>query len=225
MNKQILIVVILLLPMLIYSQGINFEKGSWEEVLAKSQQIDKPVFVDIFTSWCGPCKRMEREVFTQKEVGETYNNNFICYQIDAEKGEGVELAKKYKVAVYPTYLYIKPNGELFYKSTGFMPVTDFRKVSEMALADLNAPKSIEEWNKEYETKKNDPEFLRALYAEKRKNGLSNMALFEEYLKLIPIEDCLSDEVIALYRTEARNMTIDSYAFQYLLKYRNLFFSM
>lgn len=73
------------------SQGIKFENGSWKEVLEKAKQSNKPIFVDVYTSWCGPCKKMSKEIFVLPEVGKTYNSNLICYGIDAEKGYGIEI--------------------------------------------------------------------------------------------------------------------------------------
>ena len=73
-----------------------------------AQNEGKAVFVDFYTEWCGPCLTMALGVFTQPEVGEEYNARFINIKIDAEKGEGIELARRYEVRSYPTYLFIDP---------------------------------------------------------------------------------------------------------------------
>lgn len=93
-------------------KGISFFKGSWKEALAKSKKENKPVFVDIYATWCGPCKMMSRLVFTQKDVGEFYNENFINVKVDAEKGEGRAIARKYNVRAYPTLLYVDGDGQI-----------------------------------------------------------------------------------------------------------------
>lgn len=98
--------------------GIEFFHGSWSELLAHAQQKNKPIFVDVYASWCGPCKRMAAQVFTQPAVGNFYNQNYINYKIDAEKGEGPEVAQKFSVNAYPTLLYVNNQGDLIHKIVG-----------------------------------------------------------------------------------------------------------
>ena len=71
------------------TQGIKFENGTWKDVLAKAQQTNKPVFLEIYTSWSIPCIKMDEEILSLKAIGKEYNANFVCCHIDAEKGEGV----------------------------------------------------------------------------------------------------------------------------------------
>ena len=96
MKKLLLIIPALLFSMLGFSQGIEFEHGTWKEVLAKAQQTNKPIFVDVYTTWCGPCKMMDKDIFPLETVGKAYNAGFVCYHLDAEKGEGIEVAKNTK---------------------------------------------------------------------------------------------------------------------------------
>jgi thiol:disulfide interchange protein len=83
---------------------------SWIEVLQKAKQHNKPVFVDVYTEWCGPCKLMDKNIFTQKDVGDFYNQNFISIKLDAEKSYGIGFAKSNGINAYPTYLYFSPTG-------------------------------------------------------------------------------------------------------------------
>lgn len=98
--------------------GIEFHDGSWEEALEKSEDKGKPIFVDAYASWCGPCKWMTRNVFTDDEVGDYYNENFINVKLDMEKGEGRTFARKYGVSAYPTLLYLDSEGEVVHKVMG-----------------------------------------------------------------------------------------------------------
>src|SRR5476649_1062437 len=79
---------------------IQFDHSTWAELLAKAKQQNKMIFVDAYTTWCGPCKWMAKNVFTNDTVAEFYDKTFICAKIDMEKGEGPELAKKYEVRAY-----------------------------------------------------------------------------------------------------------------------------
>lgn len=95
-------------------RGITFFTGSFNEALAKAQSTGphpQLIFFDCYTSWCGPCKRMATQLFTQPEAGDFFNKNFINIKIDMEKGEGVELAKKYAIAMYPTFLILDKHGK------------------------------------------------------------------------------------------------------------------
>ena len=68
-------------------------------------------FIDFYTQWCGPCLNMAENIFTLGSVGNFYNDHFVCLKIDAETGEGVELAKKYEVASFPTFVFVNPKTE------------------------------------------------------------------------------------------------------------------
>jgi thiol-disulfide isomerase/thioredoxin len=128
-------------------QGIVFTEGSWSETLHKAQVEKKPIFIDAYTVWCGPCKKLAKEVFTQDSVGEYFNKNFISYRMDMEKGEGVEFAKKYDVTAFPTLLYFNDKGVLMNKSVGFKEADELLTASREALNPKNQIGSIK---KEYE---------------------------------------------------------------------------
>lgn len=69
----------------IYAQGIEFFHGTYEEALQKARAEGKQIFVDVYTSWCGPCKMMAKNVFTRQEVGDYYNNKFVCLKLVRKK--------------------------------------------------------------------------------------------------------------------------------------------
>jgi len=213
MKKQLFIVSALFLSMFGFSQGIAFEHGTWKEVLEKSKQTGKPIFVDVYTSWCGPCKRMSKEIFPLAEVGKVYNTHFICYQVDAEKGDGIEIAKKYIVEAYPTFLFIKADESLFSRSSGSMDAKSFIEIVNTTLADMNDPKPLVEWEKEYPLKKNDPMFILNYMEKRAKFGLPNAFLFDEYLKLIPNEKRTSDSIKEIYEKVAGELKINSFAYE------------
>ena len=114
--------------------GVQFFAGSWQAALAEAKRRNKPLFVDVYTTWCPPCRRMAQEAFPSPKLGETYNARFINYQINAEVGEGVNVARSYAVTSYPTALYIAPNGELMQRSVGYGGINALLTQANMALA-------------------------------------------------------------------------------------------
>lgn len=117
------------------NNGIIFEKSNFAEVLSKAKANNKPIFIDAFASWCGPCKMMASQVFTQKEVGAFFNSNFVNFKQDMEIGEGVELAKKYGIKLFPTFLIVNPDGELIHKFMGAMDTKTFIEKARHGLSD------------------------------------------------------------------------------------------
>ena len=100
-------------------KGVRFEELSFEKALEKAKAENKRVFVDCYTSWCGPCKRMVSSVFPQKEVGDYMNRHFVNVKYDMEKGEGPALKERYRVAVFPTFLIVNSDGTIHAKFTGY----------------------------------------------------------------------------------------------------------
>lgn len=100
-------------------KGIEFFKGTWSEALQKAAEENKYIFVDVYATWCGPCKQLKK-TFKDEEVGNYYNKNFINVAIDGETPEGRKFLYKYKIDSYPTLLIVDSNGNVKTKSIGFL---------------------------------------------------------------------------------------------------------
>jgi thioredoxin-related protein len=100
-------------------EGVEFYQGDWEGLKQKAQESGKPFFVDFKTSWCGWCKVMNKKTFSHEKVGQYANENYIAYRIDAEKGKGPKLARKYKVRGYPTIVFFNSEGEKVKTVSGY----------------------------------------------------------------------------------------------------------
>ena len=115
MKRAICLVMAIMMSLTVaFSQslpGVYFRKGTFKEVLAQAAKEKKYVFMDVYTTWCGPCKYMSNVVFPQKAVGDYFNKNFVNVKFDAEKGEGINIAAKYGVSSYPTFLILDSNGK------------------------------------------------------------------------------------------------------------------
>lgn len=120
------------------SEGIQFYETNWQQVLDKAKAENKPIFLDIYASWCGPCKMLKKKTFVNKEVAEYFNKNFINASFDGEVGDGVMLANKFQVQGYPTLIVLNANGEVINGTMGYYPpneLLEFGKKS-MTLATL-----------------------------------------------------------------------------------------
>jgi thioredoxin-related protein len=217
MKKILFIIPAFLLSMYGFSQGINFEHGTWQEILDKANQVNKPIFVEFYSTESDSCKLMDTQVFSNRSVGAVYNENFISYQIDAEKGEGIEMAKKYGLIAFPTYIFFNSEGEPFCASSKLMPAGSLINVSNKALQIMYDSKPLDEYEKEYAEKKDNPGFLKQYINKRSSLGLSNAFLFDPYLKLLPEEERTSLTVVNLYKNEAQYLRINSLAFENLQK--------
>ena len=95
----------------IEKQGTVFFDLTFEKALEKAKAENKFVLVNFHTKTCGPCRKMEKTVFHNPVCGEYINKNFVPIIIDGEdNGIGEEIAKKYKIFIFPTYLILQPDG-------------------------------------------------------------------------------------------------------------------
>lgn len=177
--------------------GIKFFTGSWKDVLAEAKRQNKPVFVDIYTTWCGPCKLMAKQAFPDAKVGEKFNASFVSYQIDAEKGEGIELAKKYAVTAYPTSLYVSANGELIHRAIGYGGIKGMLDEADKAIEAAKDANPLSALETQYEGGKRDAEFMRSYLTKRAKVGMPNGEALNGYLKSIPESDWTTDDNLNL----------------------------
>lgn len=150
------------------NEGIRFFEGSFSDVkkqAAPSVDNAKLIFFDCYTSWCGPCKRMAKEFFTLKEAGDFFNSHFINYKADMEKGEGIELAKRYKISMYPTFLILDATGaEVGRVLGGTLTLNDFIEKIKIAMDPKNSLTYIREVYSKNKTYANALNYLRTCMA-------------------------------------------------------------
>ena len=138
------------------TEGIQFSHDSMNVSLQKAKESGKLIFVDAFTTWCGPCKMMSNEVFVLPEVGKFFNANFINMKIDMEAGEGIELAKKFGVKAYPTFLLINGDGEIIHRVVGSSKADVFIEKIKRGMDPATSYFSVK---KKYDAGERSPEFM------------------------------------------------------------------
>lgn len=143
--KKLLLNLILLTIFSAASAQTNFRHISFTEGVAAAKAEGKLVFVDFFTTWCGPCNMMTQDIFPQEEVGDYFNENFVCLKIDAEKGEGIELAKRFEITGYPTFVVLNTDGEELGRQIGaILDGQDFISAIERIANPEKSPERLKE---------------------------------------------------------------------------------
>lgn len=122
-------------------KSIKFLDLDYKQALEQSKATGKPVMVDCYFIGCGPCKRMDDNVFTLDHVADFYNENFICIKLDRAKDPHGVIAK-YNVTGYPAYLFLKSDGELIMHEAGFRDALPFIELGRQALANMGRSVSI-----------------------------------------------------------------------------------
>lgn len=133
----------------------EFRSISFEQALQAAAQENKLVFIDFYTDWCGPCKKMARDVFPQKEVGDFMNAKFVNLKLNAEK-EGRELATRYRVSAYPTFVVVDATGKVVTELKGAM---DGKTFIQKLGGKLNPEMTPERMAERYQAGERNPELI------------------------------------------------------------------
>lgn len=116
-------------------QGVDFVRSkTLTKVLEDAQADGKIVFLDMYTTWCAPCKVMDEEVYTDASVEALLDEQMISYKVDAEKGNGPDLTVIYNVQVYPTLIFLDDKGRELARNDGALSTTGFLELARQALA-------------------------------------------------------------------------------------------
>jgi thioredoxin-related protein len=159
--------------------GIKFFKGTLKEAQKVAAAEHKLIFMDAYATWCGPCKRMAKDVFTDATVGTFFNKHFINLKIDMEKGEGPQLASKYRVRSYPTLIFMDDKGEVVHAAKGGRAIEQFIGLGKLALSKND--KSAE-YTKLYEDGDRTPSLLKAYAYALMNSAKPPMKIANEYIK-------------------------------------------
>lgn len=203
MRKLSLLLLILIAFKVNAQEGIKFNQTkTWKETTEAAAKTGKLIFVDCYTDWCGPCKWMDQNAFTDAKVAEFYNKNFINAKIDMEKGEGIELRKKYSVQSFPTFLFINGNGEVVHRTGSRMPIEEFLEEGKKA---ADPKKNLSYLNKKYEEGVRDLPFLLDYYLVLNKSDRSNAEkIGRDIVNVIPVTELNTELGWKVIKTLAKN---------------------
>lgn len=127
-------------------KGIQWTTGlSWEQIKQKAKSENKYIFIDAYTTWCGPCKMMDKYVYPNDTVGDFFNRHFIAVKAQMDKTENDEqpirdwykdaqkITNDYGVTAYPSLIFLSPESTPLYKIEGYTPVQPFVDTAKLVL--------------------------------------------------------------------------------------------
>jgi thioredoxin-related protein len=126
-------------------KGIKWIEGlTWAQLLERAKAEDKYIFVDAYATWCGPCKQMDRNVYTDEKVSFEVNQKFISVKVQMDTsvsdnenvkrwyGDANAIKKKYPITGFPTFLFLSPDGHLVHSALGYKNVNEFINLANYA---------------------------------------------------------------------------------------------
>lgn len=225
--KTTINLLVLLVHLSVFSQGIRFVEMKTDSDLAmihqKAAEEKKLIFIDCYTTWCGPCKYMEKNIFTNDTVAKFYNEHFVCARMDMEKGVGISYTYKYDVYSYPTYLFI--DKELGHRTNGTRDVKGFIKIGETA---LNADKRFSYWQNQYKAGNRNPEFIREYLKQLVEAGQESKDVADWYFASVNENDLISAanfEMLEMFIDGYYTKTRDNKLFDFLLTHKEDYISL
>lgn len=170
-----------------------FIDKNYDEILKIAKTEKKPIALMFYANWCEHCKKMKNEVFTDNDVINYFNTNFICMAIDSESSEGTvlknRLQSKFRVKFYPTFAFLDSNENLLNSVAGELKKEDFIKEGQLSLTPESQFNTIK--NNFYQDVTNADNCLKYVIFT-RKSGLDATSITQTYLKTISEDKWISE---------------------------------
>ena len=201
-------------------EGVHFELLTFDEAVTVAKLSDKLLFIDCYTDWCGPCKKLDKDFFPNKEIGDFYNHHFVNIKMNMETSEGSEIAKLYGIQSYPTLLFINPHTKkTIYRLIGIGDNIDWLiKSGEKA---INPQTNLEGLEKSFDSDKN-PEVLSEYLSVLRESQLYDQINDVLNLYFLSLN---SDEIVSEHHWSLISQNINDVedsCFDFFMQYRDDF---
>ena len=102
-------------PNTVAAKAIKWQ-SSWSAAMKEAKRTGKPIFVDFYATWCGPCKMLDEHVYTNRKVIDA-SRKWVMLKVDAERN--TQLAQANKITAFPTLIFYSPKGKAVVRKMGF----------------------------------------------------------------------------------------------------------
>lgn len=203
MKKLISILIFLLSGSFTQAQGIEFFKGNFEEALTRAKVENKILFVDCYASWCGPCKTMSEQVFTDLGVATYANEKFINFKLDVEAPENKAIVKEYKISAMPTLIFLSSDKKMINRSLGAMDVNEFMRLMKVTTGEIPSFSQLFSMIGKEEDKNSDltrefllvaPKEINAIPEDEKAKWVARVeSTYSKYIKSKPLDQFINKE--------------------------------
>jgi thiol:disulfide interchange protein len=101
-------------------------QDDYDKALAAAKSAKKIVMLDLYTDWCGWCKKLDKDVYANADVKAKLTKDFVTLKINPEKSKkGMELARNFGTRGYPHIVFVDADGKKISEVTGYIPADKF----------------------------------------------------------------------------------------------------
>ncbi|MFC3811028.1 thioredoxin family protein [Lacihabitans lacunae] len=112
------------------TSAVKFYSGTYDNFLREAKKQNKPIILDFWASWCGPCQKLENETFSNKETADYINKNFMVFKVDIDTFDGMEIVDRFAIDVFPTLMVLDSKSNPKDRLKGFYSATYMEKELE-----------------------------------------------------------------------------------------------
>jgi thioredoxin-related protein len=121
------------------------EDLNWQEVKERAAKERKYIFLDCYTTWCGPCKLMDQNVYNVGFVVDYLNRHFVNVKVQLDKtkndnpwiqswyGDAILIGKQYRIEAFPTLIFLSPDGDVVHQAAGYIGPSKFVNMAQEAI--------------------------------------------------------------------------------------------
>ncbi len=202
------------------NRSMEFEKSqSFEYLKNKAKKENKIILIDCYTTRCGPCKWMDKNVFTNDSVADFYNKNFINVKFDIESDSGKIIKEEYNIGNVPTFLYFSEEGRLLHEKIGRSESPAFIEIGKQV---LNSEMQITTLREKYEKGEKDTGFIYNYIKTLDSAGIYYENVLVDYFKTQKKENLISKTTWNIIFMGKHGPNTESKAFDFLLENKEKF---